>query len=47
MKAWIAARTVKEWLALIALLASIGGAAVLTLNFGGNRRLAPSREYLP
>ncbi len=32
MKAWIAARTVKEWLALIALLASIGGAAVLTIN---------------
>lgn len=32
MKAWMAARTVKEWLALIALMASIGGAAVLTLN---------------
>lgn len=28
----MAARTVKEWLALIAIVASIGGAAVLTLN---------------
>ena len=32
MKEWCKARTVKELLALIALLASIGGAAVLTLN---------------
>lgn len=32
MKAWCAARTVKEWLALIALVASIVGAAVLTAN---------------
>ena len=32
MKAWIAARTVKEWLALVAIAASIAGAAVLTLN---------------
>jgi hypothetical protein len=32
MKAWLAARTVKEWLALIALFASIGGAGILTLN---------------
>lgn len=32
MKAWLAALPVKSLLALIALLASIGGAAVLTLN---------------
>jgi Flp pilus assembly protein CpaB len=32
MREWCKARTVKEWLAMIALLASIGGAAVLTLN---------------
>jgi hypothetical protein len=32
MKAWLSARTVKEWLAMTALLASIGGAAILTLN---------------
>lgn len=32
MRAWCAARTVKEWLALVALVASIVGAAVLTLN---------------
>ena len=29
---WCVARSVKEWLALIALLASIAGAAVLTAN---------------
>lgn len=29
---WCKARSVKEWLALIALFASIGGAAVLTVN---------------
>lgn len=32
MKQWCAARSVKEWLAIIALIASIVGAAVLTLN---------------
>ena len=32
MKDWLAARTVKEWLAIIALLASIAGAAVITIN---------------
>jgi len=32
VKAWLAALPVKSLLALIALLASIGGAAVLTLN---------------
>lgn len=32
MKAWAAARTVKEWLALVAIAASIIGAAVLTAN---------------
>lgn len=32
MKAWCAARSVKEWLALIALVASIIGGAVLTAN---------------
>ena len=32
MKAWLLARTVKEWLALVALVASIAGAAILTAN---------------
>jgi hypothetical protein len=32
MKSWLAARTVKELLAMTALLASIIGAAVLTIN---------------
>ena len=32
MREWCKARTVKEWLAIIALFASIGGAAVLTAN---------------
>jgi hypothetical protein len=32
MKAWLKARTVKEWLAMVAMLASIAGAVVLTLN---------------
>lgn len=32
MKAWAAARTVKEWLALIAIVASIVGAGVLTVH---------------
>ena len=32
MRAWCAARSVKEWLALIAMAASIVGAAVLTIN---------------
>ena len=32
MTDWLKARTVKELLAAIALLASIGGAAVLTIN---------------
>jgi hypothetical protein len=32
VKAWLIARTVKEWLALVALVASIAGAAILTAN---------------
>jgi hypothetical protein len=32
VKTWLLSRTVKEWLALIALFASIAGAAILTGN---------------
>lgn len=32
MREWCAARSVKEWLALVALFFSIAGAGVLTLN---------------
>jgi hypothetical protein len=32
VKAWLAARTIKEWLALIAIIGSLIGAGVLTAN---------------